>query len=400
MGATSSVEVGDIFRAFGPSYRQLHRGQLHRCQLRAMSAIEQCRTAALGGHLYQCDRCGHEVNCYNSCRNRHCPKCQGLDKQRWRDKRCAELLPVEYFHVVFTLPSQLNPLILHNQRQLYDLLFASAVRSLLELGADPQHLGARMGLLAILHSWSQQLSFHPHLHCIVPGGGLSIDGDWWVSCRPGFLLPVKALSKLFRGKFLAQLRQAYEAGALELPHDGSLQKVSDFESLLDDLYAKDWVVYSKPPFGGPEKVLGYLARYTHRVAISNSRLVRVDADEVVFTWKDYAHGGRRRELSLSAHEFIRRFLLHVLPDHFVRIRYYGLLANRCRRQNIERCRVLLRGRASPGSPRPSGDPSRGELLEATASALIRCPHCGCPQLHPTARLPRRLPSPVVGRSPP
>ena len=324
MVVSSGLEVAHIFRLYGEEYRQTHR--LCRGQLRAMGAIENCRTAVLGGHVYRCDQCGTEKICYNSCRNRHCPKCQNLDKERWLQKRRSELLPVPYFHVVFTLPEELNLLALGNPREIYDLLFHSASETLLEVAADPKHLGARLGILAVLHTWSQTLVLHPHLHCIVPAGGPSLDGKRWVAGSEKFLLPVRVLAPVFRGKFLAGLKKLYQEGRLILT--GSAEALRDpfeFHNLLGRLYRKSWWVYSKPPFGGPEIVLKYLARYTHRVALSNRRLVGLENDQVSFTYKDYSQDGRRREMALPAQEFIRRFLLHILPDRFVRIRHYGLL---------------------------------------------------------------------------
>jgi hypothetical protein len=307
---SSGLEVAHIFRLFGEEYRRERR--LSRPQLRAMRAIEICRTAALGGHVEECEQCGARTIRYNSCRNRHCPKCQSLDKERWLQQRRDELLPVPYFHVVFTVPHELNPLALPNPKWFYDLLFASASQTLLEIAADPKRLGTRIGVLAVLHTWSQTLELHPHLHCIVPGGGLSLDGQHWVPTRrANYLLPVQVLAALFRGKFLAGVKAAYQAEQLTLPEP--LQDRANFQALLDRIYAKTWVVYSKPPFGSPEQVLAYLARYTHRVAISNPRLVRLDGDQVSFTYKDYRQGGRVREMTLPAQDFIRRFLLHVLP---------------------------------------------------------------------------------------
>jgi hypothetical protein len=367
------LEVAHIFRLYGEDYRQSHR--LSRPQLRAMRAIEICRTAALGGHVDECDQCGARKISYNSCRNRHCPKCQSLDKQRWLEKRCSELLPVPYFHVVFTVPQELNPLALANPRWFYDLLFDSASKTLLEIAADPKHLGARIGALAVLHTWSQTLELHPHLHCIVPGGGVSLDGQRWVSSRPDYFLPVQVLARLFRGKFLAGVKAAFQAGRLRLPE--ALQDPASFQALIDRLYAKAWVVYSKPPFGSPEQVLAYLARYTHRVAISNSRLVRLAGGRVTFTYKDYTQGGRVREMTLPVAEFIRRFLLHVLPEGFVRIRYYGLLANRNRQRTLARCRELLAA-ATPAEPSeaPSQEGWQARLARLTGTDPTLCPQCG------------------------
>jgi hypothetical protein len=331
MGSSRGLEVADIVRRFGPAFRETHQGHLNRPQLRTLGAIENCRTAALGGHTYECAECGARKIVYNSCRNRHCPKCQSLEREEWLEQRRADLLPIPYFHVVFTVPEELNPLAVSHPKLLYDLLFRCASETLLEIAADPKHLGARIGILAVLHTWSQKLTLHPHVHCIVTGGGLSSDGKGWVGCRPHFFLPVRVLRKLFRGKLLASLKAAGRSGELPATH------LPDLEAL----YRKSWVVYCKPPFGSPEQVLAYLARYTHRVAVSNSRLVRLEGEEVTFTWKDYANHDRVREMTLSGEEFLRRFLLHVLPDRFVRIRYYGLLANRNREKALELCRKVL-----------------------------------------------------------
>jgi hypothetical protein len=380
--ASSGLEVADIFRRFGPAYRQEHA--LPRPHRRVMQAIESCRTAALGGHLYECDQCGAPQILYNSCRNRHCPKCQGLDQERWLEKRREELLPVPYFHSVFTLPAELNDLIWRNQRVLYDLLFTSASETLLEIAADPQHLGARIGFHALLHTWNQQMSEHPHLHCIVPGGGLSVDRRRWVGSRPDFFLPVRVLAALFRGKFLHRLQALHAAGELQFP--GKIRDLASprvFRELLDGLFAKSWVVYCKPPFGGPRQVLEYLSRYTHRVAISNDRLVRMDEEEVVLRYRDRADGDRLREMTLSGEEFVRRFLLHVLPDRFVRIRSYGWLATRNRSRDLALCRKLLGvGTPAPESapestPSPEEGESWSELLQRlTGHDPLLCPECG------------------------
>lgn len=397
MSASSGLEVAHIFRLYGEQYRRQHR--LSRPQLRAMRAIESCRTAALGGHVYECDECGARKIRYNSCRNRHCPKCQSLDKERWLEQRCDELLPVPYFHVVFTVPHELNLLALANPRWFYDVLFASASQTLLEIAADPKHLGARIGALAVLHTWSQTLALHPHLHCIVPGGGLSLDGKGWVPTRrPDFLLPVQVLAALFRGKFLASVKRAYQAGELRLPE--SLQAPAVVQALLDGLYRKSWVVYSKPPFAGPEKVLAYLARYTHRVAISNHRLLQLDGGgKVSFTYKDYAQGGRRREMTLPAEEFTRRFLLHVLPEGFVRIRYYGLLSNRHRKRNLIHCRELLGIEGVAAQSQESGN-WQSRLIRLTGRDPTHCTACGQGHLRHIEELPPRPWAGLPGRSPP
>jgi hypothetical protein len=395
--ASSGLEVAHIFRLYGESYRQEHR--LSRPQLRAMRAIEICRTAALGGHVYVCDQCGAQKISYNSCRNRHCPKCQGLEKERWLEQRCEELLPVPYFHVVFTVPEELNPLALANPRWFYSLLFDSVARTLLEIAADPKHLGAKIGVLSVLHTWSQTLQLHPHVHCIVPGGGLSPDGQRWVGSRSDFFLPVQVLRSLFRGKFLAGVKAAYQAGDLKVLE--SLAEPEAFQALLDRLYAKTWVVYSKPPFGSPEQVLAYLARYTHRVAISNHRLLRLEGDRVTFSYKDYSQGGRRREMTLPAEEFIRRFLLHVLPEGFVRLRYYGLLSNRRRERDLARCRELLTGASAPLRAEPAVKEGWQALLaRLTGRDPTVCAVCGQGHLRWVEELAPVPGSAAPGRSPP
>lgn len=362
------LELADIFRAQGETYRRQHR--LSRPQLRAMRAIEICRTAVLGGHVYECDSCGAQKTGYNSCRNRHCPKCQALDKARWLEERGRELLPVPYFHVVFTLPEDLNALTLANPRRIYNLLFDSASQALLQLAADKKHLGAQIGFFAALHTWGQTLQLHPHLHCIVPGGWLSPNRKRWIASRPDFFLPVRVLGELFRGKFLAGLKEAHEAGQLVLPE--SLDRRS-FQLLLDELYAKSWVVYSEPPFEGPERAVDYLARYVYRVAISNSRLVRMEDGEVTFTYKDYREGSTVKEMILSVEEFIRRFLLHVLPERFVRVRYYGFLSPRRRERDLSLCRDLLGAESAPVAE----EENWGALLtRLTGKDPTVCEECG------------------------
>jgi hypothetical protein len=346
-------------------------------QHRVMRAIEACRTAALGGHVEVCDRCGERRNAYNSCCNRHCPKCQSLAKERWLEKRLDELLPVEYFHVVFTLPHRLAPLALQNKAAVYGLLFDATAETLARIAADPRHLGAEIGFLAVLHTWGQKLDPHPHLHCIVPGGGFDPAGERWVSCRPGFFLPVRVLSRLFRRLFLDALERAHRRGRLEL--HGALAPLRPepaFRDLLAELRASEWVVYAKPPFGGPEKVLEYLGRYTHRVAISNHRLLAVTDDgQVTFRWRDYRHHGRQRTLTLDAEDFIRHFLRHVLPPGFHRIRQFGFLANRHRTEKLERARRLLGAPTPPAPPEAEGDWK--DLHQAlTGQDLRLCPACG------------------------
>jgi hypothetical protein len=342
----TSVEVADIFRCFGSAYRAQYGGQMPLRHHRAMRAIEICRTAALGGHVEQCDTCGALHMSYNSCRNRHCPKCQNLATLRWVEARKKDVLPIRYFHVVFTLPTQLRDLTLRNQRVMYNLLFKAASQTLLDLGEDPKYLGAQIGVIALLHTWTQTLLDHPHLHCLATGGGLSFDGQYWIGVkkrrRKRFLVPVKVLSRLFRGKFLALLKTAYEQDELvfagQIAH---LQSSGAFNRLLDKLYQMAWVVYCKSPLGGAEQVIDYLSRYTHRVGISNDRIISLEGDQVTFSYRDRAEGNRRRLMPLPAFEFIRRFLLHILPEGFVRIRYYGLCANRHRKSRLKQAQKLL-----------------------------------------------------------
>jgi hypothetical protein len=344
------LELADVFDALGPDFLEADTQSLSCEQREALRDIVQCRSAALGGHVEQCNQCGHQQIAYNSCRNRHCPKCQAAARREWMQERAAELLPIEYFHIVFTIPEQLRPLALQNKRVIYGLLFRAASQTLLEIAADQKHLGAVIGFLAVLHTWGQALQHHPHLHCVIPGGGLSADHSRWVSCREGFFLPVKVLSRLFRGKFVAYLNDANKQNRLifhgRLEH---LARSDQFSSLLRDVSKIEWVVYSKRPFGGPEQVLKYLARYTHRVAISNQRLVALADGQVTFKWKDYADGNTVKEMTLGVKEFTRRFLLHILPRGFVRIRHYGLLANRCRRERLECCRKILKDGADQAS---------------------------------------------------
>ncbi len=367
------LEVADIFRAHGPAWRRARAGHVSLGQLKAMSAIENCRTAALGGHVAACQDCAHTVIAYNSCRNRHCPKCQGAAAKDWLAARQAELLPVAYYHVVFTLPGQIGDIAYQNKAAVYGILFKAAAETLIAIAADPKHLGARIGLTAVLHTWGSALTHHPHLHCVVPGGGISSDGKEWVSCRPGFFLPVRVLSRLFRRLFLEKLVAAHEAGNLRF--FGALRHLTDdrkFTGHLRPLRKIEWVVYAKRPFAGPEAVLAYLSRYTHRVAISNSRLIALDDNSVTFKWKDYRAKGRARQkvMTLNTDEFIRRFLIHVLPTGFHRIRHYGLFANGGRTRNIARARELL------GMPGPqTHDTQTVEDTEPPALAQP-CPHCG------------------------
>jgi hypothetical protein len=342
--ARPALELADIFREHGPAWREANTGHVSLEQLKVMSAIENCRTAALGGHVLRCEKCSHVQIAYNSCRNRHCPKCQGAAANEWLAEREAELLPVPYFHVVFTVPGKIADLAYQNKAVIYDLLFKASAETMLTIAADPEHLGARIGILSVLHTWGSALTHHPHVHMIVPGGGFSSDGQRWISCRPSYLLPVTVLSALFRRLFLEKLILAHKAG--ELAFFGKHAKLTDakaFNTYLAPLRRREWVVYCKRPFGGPEEVLRYLARYTHRVAISNRRLIASDENGVKFKWKDYRIEGpeRYQTMTLATGEFIRRFLMHVLPSGFHRIRYYGMLASGKRAENVARARELL-----------------------------------------------------------
>ena len=369
--ARPELEVADIFRACGPVWRRANAGHISLGQLKVMAAIERCRTAALGGHVERCEDCAHELVAYNSCRNRHCPKCQGAAAREWLAARQDELLDVSYYHVVFTVPAPIADIAYHNKAVIYDILFKAASETLLTIAADPKHLGARIGMTAVLHTWGSALTHHPHVHIIVPGGGISSDGTRWVACRPGFFLPVRVLSRLFRRLFLDKLATAHQAGRLTFFNDlAPLADRDAFNAHLAPLRKAEWVVYAKRPFGGPEAVLAYLARYTHRIAISNSRLIAFDGANVTFRWKDYRTKGRERykTMTLGAHEFIRRFLIHVLPSGFHRIRHYGLFANGGRVRNIARVRALL---AMPVTDHDqAGEAAEPQNLTRT------CPCCG------------------------
>ena len=326
--ARERLEVADVFRHFGPAFRDRHGASLSTARRRAMSAIEHCRTAALGGHVERCGECGHQRIAYNSCRNRNCPKCQGLARAQWLEDRQAELLDVPYFHVVFTVPDNIAAIAFQNQIVVYDILFRAVSQTLHIIAADPKHLGAEIGFLTVLHTWGQNLMHHPHLHCLIPGGGIAPDGQRWVACRPGFFLPVRVLSRMFRSLFLRYLHQAFAAGELHFfSAFRHLHEPAAFQRYLAPLHGTEWVVYAKRPFAGPAQVLDYVGRYTHRVAISNNRLVSMDNDKVRFRWKDYRDGNRQNTMTLEAGEFIRRFLIHVLPNGFHRIRHCGLLAS-------------------------------------------------------------------------
>jgi hypothetical protein len=372
------LEVGDVFRRYGEAYRQQHAGSLSLAQLRVMSAIERCRTAALGGHVEQCDQCQFQRIAYNSCRDRHCPKCQSLARAQWIEDRQAELLDTQYFHVVFTLPEEIAGIAYQNKKVVYDILFRATSETLRTIAADPKHLGAEVGFFAVLHTWGQNLMFHPHLHCVVPGGGLSPDGSRWIPCRKGFFLPVRVLSRLFRRLFLELLEKALDEGQLKL--FSSLQELQDrkaFLRYLVPLRKKEWVVYAKKPFAGPQQVLDYVGRYTHRVAISNNRILNIEDGQVTFRYKDYRNGSQQKTMTLSADEFIRRFLLHVLPEAFHRIRYYGFLGNRYRKEKLEHCRQLL-GMVprQPDSPTKVAELDYRDRYQAlTGSSLWECPAC-------------------------
>jgi hypothetical protein len=386
-----ALELADIVRRHGARFRQNHPLTLE--QLRPLRAIEICRTAELGGHVEQCSQCERTRIAYNSCRNRHCPKCQSLDRARWLEKRTAELLPVEYFHVVFSLPQALAGIALQNKKVVYGILFRAAAETLLTLARDPQHFGAEIGFFAILHTWGQNLLHHPHLHCVVPGGGISPDGEW-VPCRPGFFLPVRVLSRLFRRLFLEMLARAFRQHQLRFHGDWEhLHHHDAFSSYTQPLEKIEWVVYAKPPFGGPRQVLDYLGRYTHRIAISNDRLVSQDDTSVSFRWKDYRHNNRRRLMKLAAHEFLRRLLLHTLPSGFQRIRHYGLFANRHRRQALQRCRCLLATPVSDLLPRPAVD-FRDLYQTLTQVSLRHCPYCRTGLMQVIEVLPPRRFRPV------
>jgi hypothetical protein len=371
----SRLEVADIFRAHGPTWRHQEQGHLSLGQLKVMSAVEHCRSAELGGHALRCSACAQPQIAYNSCRNRHCPKCQGSAAQRWLEARQADLLPVDYYHVVFTLPAPLSALAYTNKQLMYGLLFDIAAETLCTIAADPRHLGARIGLTLVLHTWGSALTHHPHVHGIVPGGGLALDQDRWVPCKRGFFLSVRVLSRLFRRRFLEELAAAHARTALHFfGEHAHLSDAAAFAQWLAPLRRIEWVVYAKRPFAGPQAVLAYLSRYTHRVAISNSRLLSLDERGVSFRWKDYrAHGRtRHKTMTLTAEEFMRRFLLHVLPAGFHRLRHYGLLANPTRKKNIAVARALLHLRV-PADP-------LGIPANSAARPTFLCRHCGAPML--------------------
>lgn len=369
---SARLELADIFRRHGDAYRQDYAGHLGRVERRVMSAVELCRTAELGGHSEVCTSCGLIRCAYNSCRNRHCPKCQGQARADWLAARQAEVLPVPYFHVVFTLPAPVAEIAFQNKTTVYAILFRAAAETLRTIAADPKHLGAEIGVVAVLHTWGQNLHHHPHIHCVVPGGGPALDGTRWIACRPGFFLPVRVLSRLFRRLFLEDLQAAFDSGDLGFFGElAELAEPSAFARRLAELRRVEWIVYAKPPFGGPEQVLAYLGRYTHRVAIANSRLVSLADGRVGFRWKDYRHHGKSKVMTLDADEFIRRFLLHTLPDGFHRIRHYGLLANGHRAEKLALCRKLL---AVAPSIEPS--PPVRHHRDMAGIAFDLCPCCG------------------------
>lgn len=372
-----SLEVADVFRQYGASWRQAQAGHLSIEQLKIMSAIERCRSLALGGHVLQCPDCHQVQIAYNSCRNRHCPKCQGSAAQRWLNARQADLLPVEYYHLVFTLPESIAQLAYQNKSVLYTLLFRTAAQTLKTIAADPKHLGAQIGVTLVLHTWGSAMTHHPHVHGIVPGGGLSLDGQHWVSCRPGFFLSVRVLSRLFRRRFLEQLFRAYQAGQLHFfGHLQELKEYKQFERWLQPARQQDWVVYAKQPFAGPKAVLSYLSRYTHRVAIANSRLISMNKKRVTFQWKDYRLKGQPcyKTMTLNADEFIRRFLLHVLPSGFHRIRHYGMVSNAQRKDFFPRVRELLNSVVQQEHPESSTESLQSNTSDE--SMTYRCPCCG------------------------
>ena len=381
-GGKRSPELADIFRTYGESYRQAH--SLSRAQLKVMRAIESCRTAALGGHLQQCDSCGYQQPAYNSCRNRHCPTCGSLAKAQWLEDRKADLLPVGYFHLVFTLPHELNPLLLVNKKVLCDILFKAVSQTLLEFGRT--HLHGSLGFICVLHTWDQTLRDHFHLHCLIPAGALSFDRSHWIPARDGFLFPVRALSLVFRGKFLDLLQRAFTKDQLRfVGRCTPLEQPKAFHQFTRSLAAKKWVVYAKRPFSVPDKVLDYLGRYTHRVAISNNRILSLDQGRVSFSYRDRGNANRLRPMTLESDEFIRRFLLHVLPDGFMRVRHFDFLANRSKKQNLAQCRELLGNEPQPNrSPKKS---AREVMLDLTGVDLALCPRCRVGTLIVIGKLP-------------
>jgi Putative transposase/Transposase zinc-binding domain len=392
------LEVADILRRYGAAYRDEHETSLSPAQRRVMRAITACRTAALGGHVEACDSCEHQRIAYNSCRDRHCPKCQSLARAQWIEHRHAELLDTQYFHVVFTLPEEVAAIAYQNKAVVYNLLFAATAETLRTIAADPRHLGAEIGFFAVLHTWGQNLMHHPHLHCVVPGGGLSADGQRWTACRPGFFLPVRVLSRFFRRRFLELLLQAFDGGELEFfAALQALRERNTFQRYLEPLRDKEWVVYAKAPFAGPQQVLDYVGRYTHRVAISNNRLLDIEDGKVSFRWKDYRDDSAQKIMTLEADEFIRRFLLHVLPQGLQRIRYYGLMGNRHREEKLAKCRQLLdmapKMPADTDVEAPSDYRDRYQAL--TGVSLHQCPICRVGRMLAVGQITRPSPPPLI-----
>jgi hypothetical protein len=388
------LEVAEIFRKFGPAWRKQHQGHISLDQLKVMSAIENCRTARLGGHVLRCDQCKSIHISYNSCRNRHCPKCQGSSAKRWLEVRLNDLLPVPYYHVVFTLPASISDLAYQNKRVMYNMLFAAASETLLTIAKDPKHLGAKLGITMVLHTWGSALTHHPHVHCIVPGGGLSLDGNSWIHCKPNFFLPVRVLSRLFRRLYVEKLRKAYHGKTLKFfGQQAPLMQPKDFDAWCKTLKQQEWVVYAKQPFAGPQSVLQYLSRYTHRVAIANSRLLHYDQNTVTFKWKDYRApvSKRYKSMTLTTDEFMRRYLLHVLPNGLHRIRHYGWLANTVRVKQLTRIRECLEC--------VEEDESIESEAEQTQENIFVCPHCGTPlvivEVFERDQLPRAPPKKVA-----
>jgi Putative transposase/Transposase zinc-binding domain len=385
------LEVAEVIRSCRDAFLQKYGAGLTPVQRRALDDLTACRTAALGGHILGCMECGHQEISYNSCGNRHCPKCQGTAAARWLETQAADLLDTPYFHVVFTLPGALGPIALHNPREVYGLLMRAAAETLLEVAANPIHLGAEVGVLAVLHTWGQNLTLHPHVHCVVTGGGLAPDESRWIAGRDDYFLPVPILRRVFRGKFLAGLRAAFKRGKLRFPGDlAPLERSDQFNALLSQVVRTEWVVYAQAPFGGSaEIVLKYLARYTHKAAISNHRLVDLADGRVSFRWKDYAHGGRQGIMTLDAVEFVRRFLMHVLPSGFVRVRHYGLLANRHRQEKLARCRELIGMAVTPqAETAPTDvDPVTSTVPETTVTPTRVCPQCGSGRMIVIAEIP-------------
>lgn len=382
-------ELGDIFSLFGEEYRRKHKLPLQ--QRKVMFAVEACRTSVLGGHVDSCNSCGHKRISYNSCRNRHCPKCQNLNKEKWIEKLSCNLLPVKYFHIVFTIPSELNRLCLVNQKVLYDILFQSASQTILALAKDEKHLGVLSGLVAVLHTWGQNLMDHPHLHTMVPAGGWSEWNGYWKNTKKNFFIHVKVLSKVFRGKFLAALKTAYENKQLKFEGEvKSLNQSGNFKNLIDILYKKDWVVYAKEPFKNASGIIKYLGNYTHRIAISNDRIQKIEGDEILFGWKDYRDNSKRKTMSLPAHEFIRRFLLHVLPPRFCKIRYYGILSSRNRNTVLQKCKNAMA--IKDAKSKFEGLMWNEVLKIVTGFDVLMCPHCKKGKMIPVGTfLSRRVP---------